>query len=479
MTSELVVGLDLGSQGVRALVLSDRGEVVASERTGWPVGEHRTDRHEQDPNAWLAAVEEVLAGAVRPLSPATRGRIRAIAATSTSGTLVLTDADGHAIRPAIMWSDTRATREADEASAALHAFTANTGLRMRGSFPLPKLLWLREHEPSVLDSATHIMHAADFLLWHLGLHRSVTDPTNGLKSGYDITIGRWDPYLDELGLTDRLPEVTASGQALGTIDATLAGRLGVDPDVRIVGTMTDSNTATLAAGVVEPGQWLTTLGTGLSVKGISEKHLIDPTGSAYCHRDPRGYWLPSGTSHLGAAAVAQRFGTDLDDLTAQAETEPPGAMLVYPLVGTGDFFPRWAPRLRGFTVGNGSRAAQFRATLEGVAAVEELAYRRFAELGAFVGDEITSVGGASQSALWSTIRASVLQRSIRTVETPETAVGGGVLAFTGLGRELEHVVADVVHAGRSYEPDPRLVVAYAGFVERYEAELVAHEAAAS
>ena len=472
---DLVIGVDVGSQGARALVIDSGGTVLGSGRSTWGFSELVDGRHEQDPRVWMTAVRTAIAQAVGPMGSGDRARIRALAPTSTSGTLVLTDAEGTPVRQAIMWSDTRASAEADAVMVELHGFVQRTGLRMRGSFPLPKLLWLSTHEPGVIDEASHIMHASDYLLWHLGARRAVTDPTNALKTGYDITEDRWDDYLTRMGLVDRLPEVVPSGTVVGTVDREIAEDVGISSDVQLVAAMTDSNTATLTAGVIRPGQWVTTLGTGMSVKGVSTRQLVDSTGSVYSHRGPSGLWLPSGTSHLGAAAISARFGFELDELTQSAAQETPAAMMVYPLTGEGDYFPRWSPHLGGFTTGSGSRAQMFRATLEGIAVVEALAYRRFEELGATIGDSVVSVGGATRSELFTRIRASMLGRTIQTVANPETAIGAGILAFTGLGRKLEDTVDAVVKRAIAIEPDTQLARVYADLPDTFTREFERRE----
>jgi D-ribulokinase len=471
---ELVIGLDVGSQGVRALAVDVAGRVRATGAARWGAVEIATDRNEQDPQQWLNGVHEALTRCTAGLDARSRAAVSAIAPTSTSGTLVLTDAHQSPITPAVMWSDTRARREAAECDELLTTFMRRTGLRMRGSFPLPKLMWFARCRPDVLDAAARIMHASDFLLLRLGADEPVTDPTNALKTGYDVVAEDWDPALDDLGVRERLPRVVDSGTVVGTLDLDLASRLGLGPAVRLVTTMTDSNSALLAAGLSRPGQWLTTLGTGLSVKGVAARQLIDPTGAAYCHLDPLGRWLPSGTSHLGAAAVSAHFGEDLSGLEAEAARQPPAATFVYPLVGTGDYFPRWSPTAQGFGRGSTSRAGEFRATLEGVAAVEELAYRRFRQLGADVGAEISAVGGATNSDLWTMIRASVQNRTIRVLDQPETAVGAAVQGFAALGYSRDNIAASISARSHSVDPDPALVAAYEGFVDRYEEELDRH-----
>ncbi|MDR2347717.1 MAG: hypothetical protein LBD90_03665, partial [Bifidobacteriaceae bacterium] len=128
------------------------------------------------------------------------------------------------------------------------------------------------------------------------------------------------------------------------------------------------------------------------------------------------------------------------------------------------------PHAKGFEVGEGSTVERFRATLEGIAFVEALSYRKFEELGAPVGDMFTAVGGATRSALWNVIRASVQNRHLRLVENAETAMGAAITAFVGLDMTLSEAVKSIVRSKESIAPDPALVKAYEGATQEFESE---------
>lgn len=473
----VTIGIDVGTQGVRAVAVTHDGDVLAEGRHSWPLSRDGGPRHEQDPATWWAGTLAVLGRLASAMPQPPVGTVTALAVTSTSGTLVLTDADGGPLAPAIMWDDTRAVTQAEAMAAELAGFTARTGLRMRPSFPLAKLRWLAEQEPTLLSRVVHVLHQSDWLLWRLGAGRAVTDPTNALKTGYDPTLGGWDPLLAREGWEGLLPEIVPAGTVVGTLGADVACRSGLPAGASLVTAMTDANTATLAAGLTEPGQWSSTLGTGLSVKGLSATMLRDSTGAVYSHLHPAGGWLVSGTSHCGAAAVAGEFGSNpavLDDLEVGAERCEPGELLVYPLAGRGDFFPFWAAHAQRFEVGaSASPAGRFRATLEGVAVVERMAFDRMSALGAAPPAEITVLGGATRSMLWTRIRASMQRRSLRTVQRPDTAVGAAITASAAAGGGFPAAVQRTVRYGPVVEPDPALADRYDELAARYRDELAA------
>jgi sugar (pentulose or hexulose) kinase len=429
--------------------------------------------HEQEPAQWLEAVIDALAQLSAQLPTA---RFAGIAVTSTSGTLVLTDAVGVPLRPAIMWDDTRAQSQAEELSALMPDLSAHTGLRVRPSFPLAKLQWLAEQEAELVDRARYVLHESDWLLWQLGTAGPITDPTNALKTGYDPVAHSWDPLLARRGWLDRLPEVVPAGTIVGALSGIVADRSGIPAGVPLVIAMTDANTASLAAGVVRPGQWSSTLGTGLSIKARATAMVCDGSGAVYSHALPDSGWLISGTVHCGAAALSQLFGTDpqrLVELNKAAALVPAGGSIEYPLVGTGEFFPFWAPKARSFRVGRASLPEErFRSVLEGVAVIERLAFERLQAIGAPSPEMVTIVGGATSSPLWNTIRASVLQRELRTVQHPETAVGAAITVLAAVHSSFADAVEAVVRYGPAVEPEEELVRAYDEFADRYYQELI-------
>src|SRR5690606_22331239 len=141
-----------------------------------------------------------------------------------------------------------------------------------------------------------------------------TDLTNALKSGYDLRAEEWPGYLyRQLPLRRAwLPEVVPSGAPLGRIAPSLAHTLGLSENVQVVAGMTDGGACQVAAGAVEIGDWNTTLGTTMVVKGVTRKELQDPEGRLYSHRPPEGYWMPGGASKTGADWVKEF--SDKEDL---------------------------------------------------------------------------------------------------------------------------------------------------------------------
>lgn len=492
-TEAAVLGLDVGTQGARAIVCTLTGDVLACAEQAFSAGTVATGLPpgyvEQAPEGWWEAISACLRQTLRDCRPE---RVRALSVTSTSGTIMLLDAAGRPLTRALMYNDARAQAEAAEVEAAGAELAARLGYRFNASFALSRLLWLARHQPHLLAAAHHFAHAADFVVGRLTDVYDVTDYSNALKTGYDLSPGpsgfhdRWPDFIgDELGLpTDRLPRVVAPGEVVGSVTAAAAEATGLLPDTPVVAGMTDGCAGQIAAGAVAPGDWNSTLGTTLVVKGVTSALVRDPQGRIYSHRHPDGHWLPGGASNVGGEVLAAGFPrAELDRLDRSAARVCPTDLIVYPLVRRGERFPFVAPQAEGFQIpfpgravectsdalpnpSAGSRrtgddAVHYAACLEGVAYVERLAYDTLEALGAGVGDAIHAAGGAARSDVWMQIRADVLYRRLLRPREPGAAMGAAILAASRTAFDgLIPATRAMVNLERCFEPRPMVAGLY-------------------
>jgi sugar (pentulose or hexulose) kinase len=425
----LVGGIDVGTQGVRVVVVDLTGELLA--RASEPLPRSPTSAAniaEQDPETWWSAVCRCLR---RVLAEIDATRLSGLAVSATSGTLVLTDDSDRPLRPALMYNDARATAEALEITAAAG------GNRATPSDPLAKLLWLRRHEPKAFVAARRIVHAGDFIAAKLtGEWR--TDWSQALKSGYDPGDLRWSPVLALVELDcERFPQVIAPGAEIGGVTGSACESTGLRRATRVFAGMTDGCASQIAAGAMAPGQWCSTLGTTLVVRGVTRERLHDPLGRVYSHRHPDGFWMPGGASNTGGECLQREFpADDLALCDRQAAGLTPTDLVAYPLVRTGERFPFVDPQAEGFLLGTpASRAEHFTACLEGVAYLERLAYETLDHLGARVDGAIAASGGGANSRVWMQIRADVLGRPLRKPALPEAAAGAAIIAAAAITNE--------------------------------------------
>jgi len=471
------LGLDIGTQGARALVCDAEGKVVAQAEEPFANPESIELLHpgyvEQQPSDWWDAASACLRQVAEALRWAgfSPEAIKAIAVDSTSGTIVPLDRLGIALRPAIMYNDTRAVREAEQCNSAGKELTDKLGYKFASSFALPKILWIKRNEPTIFKETACFAHAADYIVSRLTGSFRMSDTSNALKTGYDLVDRRWPKFIEaELGIpTDKLPQITTPGLTIGAVTAQCAGETGLAPGTPVVAGVTDGTAGFLASGAVKVGDWNSTIGTTLVLRGVSTKLIKDPQGRIYCHAHPQGYWLPGGASSVGAECLTKLFhGRSLDELNAYVPQYSPTALIVYPLVRTGERLPFVNPDAEGFIIGEPRDSRDlYTAHLEGVGFVERWCLELFEELGAEVGDTVYTTGGGAKSPEWMQVRASILNRRVVRPLSTECAMGAAAVAASNtLFSDLESAVRSMVKPGESLEPDQTKVGAY---TERYRA----------
>ncbi|WP_345414836.1 FGGY-family carbohydrate kinase [Actinomycetospora chlora] len=470
MTERTWIGVDLGTQSVRALAVDDAGGLRAEASR--PLQSHRdrgadgSTRHEQDPASWCAAVDEVLAEVAGRVDVGTVG---GIAVDATSGTVVLDGASGF-LTAGVMYDDGRGADRAARAQEAGAETWSRLGHRIGGTWALPTVMALLDEHPD-----GRVRHQTDVVTGHLVGRPTATDTSTALKTGYDVIEGRWPAeVLTALGVDPaRLPDVVLPGTRLGGLAEAVAATTGLRAGTPVVAGMTDGCAAQIGAGAVAPGTWNAVLGTTLVLKGVTEGLVHDPTGTVYSHRGPQGgWWLPGGASSTGAGVLGDVVPADrFDAVTAVLREEgPPAATpVVYPLAGHGERFPFAVADAEGFWL-DGDRArplaelaaavgetAAFAGVCEGVAFVERLCLEHLETLGADVSGTRTISGGATRNPWWNQRRADVAGVPLQRPRSAEPAFGMAVLARAaadadGGEPDLVAAAAAMVRVDETVEP---------------------------
>ncbi|MHC4593116.1 MAG: FGGY-family carbohydrate kinase, partial [Planctomycetota bacterium] len=327
----------------------------------------------------------------------------------------------------------------------------------------------------VYEQAGLLLSPTDYIIgWLTGNWRR-SDHTNALKWGYDLLKDAWPGFIErELGISPGLlPAVQKPGEQAGAVTSESAERLGLPQGTPVVAGMTDGCASLISCGAVRPGQYCTTIGTTMVVKGVSERLLLDPMGRIYCHRHPAGWWLPGGASNTGAECLAVEFGSDeIEARSAHALERGPTSLVAYPLVRKGERFPFASPDAEGFLLGTPRhRDEHFVALLEGVACLERLAYETLKELGAEVTGPILSAGGGSRNDAWLQIRADTLNRPIQRPQATGAAMGAAILAASLEEHEdLSQAAGAMVRIETEVLPRAERADAYADKYERFRDE---------
>jgi xylulokinase len=450
--SDALVGIDVGTTGVKGVAISPDGEVLAEAEEHYPLSTPRPGWAEQDPEDWWRAAETVRARL--PDGP--------LGLSGQMHGLVVLGADGEVLRPAILWNDGRTGAECAEIErrVGLERLIELTGNRALAGFTAPKLLWLRRHEPEVYARISHVLLPKDYVRFRLTGVRAIDAADASGTLLFDVANRRWsEEVCDALELPGEwLPDAHESTDVAG------AG---------------DQAAAALGIGIDRPGPVSVVLGTSGVVFAALPGYRPDPEARVhvFCHAVP-GTWHAMGVMLSAAGSFAWLAGVlDAEPaaLDAEAERWPPGTegLLFAPYLA-GERTPHADPDARGAFTGlslRHDRGALARAAMEGVAYGLRDSLELLRELG--VRPEVGRLaGGGARSELWTRIVASVLDLPLeRTATEAGSAFGAALLAGVRAGAfpDTGQAVARCVRVAARVEPEPGWVDAYAAGYVRFRA----------
>ncbi len=449
----IVLGVDVGTSGVRSLAATAKGEVLAESRAALSDLPSTGSAHEQDPSEWWRVVCRTIKDLKENLQAGGhRAYVAGIAVTSTSGSLVLADAQGEPVRPAMLYDDGRAATVANELNRRLPSGQAE----VNASFSLAKALWVRQEEPFAWKRASFIMHPADWLTAKLTGQLGVCDYSNALKLGYDQEKSAWTAAVGLADIpTSMLPRVVAPGNQVGTVSAQASEETGLTAGVPVLAGATDGLASLIGSGACEPGHANTTLGTTLVWKVLTPaKPRLGP--GMYCHHLPSNLWAPGAASNTGPGSLKfNEPGVAPAEMDRRAAAHLPTSVQCYLLGDRGERFPFLNPIAKSFFEGKpGSPSETYAAQLQSLACVERWGYERLEACGVAVGNEVFSAGSAAASPVLSQLRANVLNRTIVRCANPTASFGAAVLAAgtTLFGGDLTAAIRSMTRVDESHSP---------------------------
>ncbi len=419
----VVIGIDVGTSGVRALAIAPDRQVVAGGRALFSdLGDDR-----RAPDLWWQALVVALTATLAEIGD--RSRVRALAIDGTSGTVLPVAADGTPLARPMMYND-----PVDDAGiVALIGRTAPAASAAHGATSgLAKALLFR-----ALPGVHRIVHQADWLAGRFLGRFDLSDANNALKTGYDPVTETWPQWIAAAGMdVDLLPAVVAPGSVQGGICRAMSETFGLPGDVLVVAGTTDGCASFLATGADAPGDGVSALGTTLTIKMLAGAPIFAPEYGIYSHRIG-SVWLAGGASNTGGGVLAQFFdGAAIAELSRAIDPATDSGLDYYPLPKTGERFPvndpDLAPRM---TPRPADDAAFLKGLLEGIARIETLGYRRLAELGAPPLRSIRTVGGGAGNPAWTAVRRRLLPVPFPPVLSEEAAMGAAILALQGAERD--------------------------------------------
>ncbi len=410
----MFLGLDFGTSGARACVIDHDRAIVWEQRVGYP------DPAKQTPTNWRAALHMLLCMLPKGIT----GQLQGLAIDGTSGTVLLCDEELEPCSPSLLYNDSRAQQQATQ----LQCIAPDASIVCSATSGLAKFLWLTQH--CDIDHATHFLHQADWLTALLSGRPGISDYHNVLKTGYDAEDLSWPKWLMNLPHTHLLPTVLAPGAIIGNIQPDIAAHFGIPQQCAIHAGTTDSSAAFIAADVNDIGLGVTSLGSTLVLKQLSEQRVEAPEYGVYSHRYG-DLWLVGGASNSGAGVLRHFFDdAQLSALSARIDPLRDSPLDYYPLTRPGERFPindaQFAPRLGPRPASD----AQFlHGLLQGLARIEAAGYARLAQLGAPMVKRIVTSGGGAKNATWRTMRERLLGVPVSIAAQCEAAYGSAQLCL--------------------------------------------------
>jgi xylulokinase len=465
-----LLGLDIGTSAVKALLLKTNGDVAGSVTTEYPYFSPKPGWSEQNPeDMWQATVASIQA--VMKKLHVTGEEIVGIGLSGQMHSSVFLDGDRQVIRPAILWNDVRTSAECRyiEESVDREVLVEEVCNPVLEGFTLPKLLWLRNHEPENFDRLRHLVLPKDYVRFRLtgSLHMEVSDAAGMLMMNVRKQV--WsEPVLKALGLSsDILPPIVESSEVAGTITAEIANLTGLKAGTPVVGGGADNACGAVGSGVVKPGRGMVSLGTS----GVLLAHLASPKlithGTVHMFNScipgqfyMMGVMLSAGLSLSWLRKQLGREAEPYDALTERAATAPPGSRgLVFLPYLTGERTPHGDANCRASFVGLSAthgEAELTRAVLEGVAfgLCDSVELLRSA---GWQGTGIRALGGGARSPLWKEIIASATDLALEEINVDEgPALGAAILAGVGAGVYASVLEASdsIISVERVVEPNP-------------------------
>ena len=449
MTEDAVLGLDVGTSGVRAILVRPSGEVVASATSSLAMSTPRPGWAEQDPEDWWAASVAAMT-TVRAQAP--NERVLAVGMSGQMHSSVFLDRDGRVIRPALLWCDGRTTSQCAEITrraggeAKLQAMVSNPALE---GFTLPKILWLREREPQAYARLATVLLAKDFIRYRLtGVLATEPSDASGTLMFDPVRMTWSDDLLAAVDLPRvLLPDVGRSAEVLGRVHAEGEHATGLAAGTPVVGGGADNACGAAGVGVVRQGDAVASWGTSGTLLAPTDEPIVEPglRAHTFCHVSPNLWYVMGVVLSAGGAFSWYRdqlardlAGAPHSDalLDAEAATVPPGAegVTFLPYL-QGERTPHRDASARGAFLGLSlahTRAHLTRAVLEGICFALRDSLSLLQSLGLSPA-ELLLTGGGARSPFLRQLQADVYGLPVATVNREEgPAYGAALLAAVGV-----------------------------------------------
>lgn len=456
----MYLGLDLGTSGLKGVVVNENGQIIAHHSASLCVQRPFAGWSEQNPSDWIDAAKQVLC-VLKPFA----GKIASIGLSGQMHGATCLDDQGGVIRPCILWNDTRAHKEAEELDDAINLKSIFGNITFAG-FTSPKILWMKAHEPENYRKISKILLPKDYLRYWLS-GDFLSDMSDASGTGWlDISKRKWsDELLEASGLTqNNMPHLVEGSEISTSLRDDIADEYGFVSNIPIVGGAGDNASTAIGLDIVNAGKAFLSLGTSGVVFAVNKQFSPDPQSAlhAFAHCVP-DTWHQMGVTLSATESLnwlSRQFGEESARVVKKLQAlNAPTNELFLPFLG-GERTPYNSTHLRASFHNISHETDQnalVRAVLEGVSFSLKECFDLMEKSGGKI-ETILAVGGGAQSDYWLELLATILDRPIVRPKGAEhaAAIGAARLAAMGIGGDFAinnspHIFYPSVHKARYSE----------------------------
>lgn len=468
----MYLGLDLGTSGLKALVVDAHGDLVATAHASYDVLIPHAGWSEQDPETWVTACRAVFGDLPR----AVRSEINAISLSGHMHGAVAVDKAGSALRPCILWNDMRAANQAAKLDDTAGVRDLSGNIVFPG-FTAPKLAWMAAEEPDLFSQVHKVLLPKDFVLhWLTG--RFVTDCSDAAGTSWlDVGARAWSDDLLRAGgmRADQMPDLVEGCDVVGAMRDPLIAEFDFAPTVKIVAGGADNAVAACGVGAVREGQGFVSLGTSGVLLAGKNRYAPAPETAVhtFCHAVPN-QWYQMGVMLSATGSLnwlAEILGKSPKDVAALCDgpISGPSSLTFLPYL-TGERTPHNDANIGGAFIGLRAEHTprdMAQAVMEGVSYGLRDCLEALKSTGTQL-DEILAIGGGSNSAFWLDTLATVLNLNLALPEKGDfgAALGAARLAMIGDGMDADTVLVPP-RIEKTIAPNRDLVGAYEEGYQKY------------
>ena len=419
----LSLGIDIGTSGVKTATLNSEGDVISNSSI-----KHELQNLDNiNPSVWWKTVKKAIKLNLIDLysKGINSSKIKKIAVDGTSGTVLLANENLQPVTRALMYNATGFVKEAK----IIEKYSPENHIAKGQNSTLARALRLIKEDKN--RNAKYLMHQADFIVANLLKKGGLSDENNTLKLGYDLKKNDWPEWIHRTGFKKNLlPKIYPVGARLGKLNEVIANELGLNKKTNIYAGTTDGNAGFLASSKFKIGSAVTSLGSTLTVKVLSEIQIEDSNTGLYSHKLGK-YWLVGGASNTGGNVLEKYFSKNqITNLSKEINPNNSSGLEYYPLANIGERFPENNPECKPKLIPRPNDETLFlHGLLEGMAKIEKKSYEVIHQLGGSFPDHIITVGGGSKNLVWEKIRMRIIKTKISSGKNVEAAIGTAKIPF--------------------------------------------------